>query len=73
MANIPPGESLASPTGTSGRSEVSEDDEDVAMETDSSGRYRLHGSLPFLVHPVAARMAVCQYTVHCLKQHLYSK
>ncbi|KAL3133225.1 hypothetical protein ABBQ38_007112 [Trebouxia sp. C0009 RCD-2024] len=39
MANIPPGESLASPTGTSGRSEVSEDDEDVAMETDSSGRF----------------------------------
>ena len=38
MANIPSGEIMASPAGTSGRSEVSEDDEDVAMETDPSGR-----------------------------------
>ena len=39
MANIPSGENLASPAGTSGRSEASEDDEDVTMEADPSGRY----------------------------------
>ena len=44
MANVPSGESLASPAGTSGRSEISEDDEDVAMETDPSKRYIVHSS-----------------------------
>ena len=38
MANIPSGENMSSPAGTSGRSEVSEDDEDITMETDPSGR-----------------------------------
>ncbi len=38
MANIPSGESLSSPAGTSGRSEASEDDEDITMETDPSSR-----------------------------------
>lgn len=56
MATIQSGESLASPAGTSGRSEVSEDDEDVAMETDASGRYLVHCSLPFLLETVAAHM-----------------
>lgn len=49
MTNNPSGENLASPVGTSGRSEVSEDDEDVTMETDPSGRCVVHCQLPFQV------------------------
>ena len=38
MSNAPSAEGLSSPVGTSGRSEVDEDDEDLALEADSSGR-----------------------------------
>ena len=41
MVNPPLGDNLPSPVGTSGRSEASEEDEDVAMETDPSGRYMI--------------------------------
>ncbi len=39
MANISSGENLSSPVGTSGRSEASEDDDDITLETDPSGRW----------------------------------
>ncbi len=39
MANISSGENLSSPVGTSGRSEASEDDEDITLETDPGGRW----------------------------------
>lgn len=38
MSSIPPAEGISSPVGTSGRSEADEDDEDVTLEADSSGR-----------------------------------
>ena len=39
MANMSSGDNLASPVGTSGRSEASEDDEDITLETDPGGRW----------------------------------
>lgn len=39
MANMSSGDNLASPVGTSGRSEASEDDEDITLETDPGGRF----------------------------------
>lgn len=38
MSNAPSAEGLSSPVGTSGRSEADDDDEDIALEADSSGR-----------------------------------
>lgn len=38
MSNAPSAEGLSSPVGTSGRSEADEDDEDLTLEADSSGR-----------------------------------